>query len=58
MFENQLNADGNPICSVCLAPVVPNGTLSEDSLERGTGAFLASGGLTIIHKGCAQAMGL
>jgi hypothetical protein len=58
MFDNELNADGNPICPVCLAPVMPNETLPEGSPERGTGAFLASGGLTIVHKGCAKRMGL
>jgi len=58
MFTNELNADGNPICTACNRPVMPNGTLPEDSLERGTAAFNASGGITIIHKSCAQALGL
>lgn len=58
MFTNELNSDGNPICPACSKPVMPNGTLSIDSDERGTGAFVASGGVAIIHKSCAKELGL
>jgi hypothetical protein len=58
MFVNELDSNGNPICSVCNKPVMPNGTLPVDSLDRGTGAFTKSGAVAIIHKSCAQALDL
>jgi len=58
MFNNEIDEDGRPVCTVCNEAVAPNDTLPEDSLDRGTGAFTAGGGMVIIHKGCAKKVGL
>lgn len=58
MFTNKLDENGNPICAACGESVMPNGTLPIDSLERGTGAFTASGSVAIVHKRCAKEIGL
>jgi hypothetical protein len=58
VFTNELDENGNPICTACGKSVMPNGTLPVDSLDRGTGAFTASGGIAIIHKSCAKELGL
>lgn len=58
MFANEIDADGRPICLSCGKSVMPNDELPNDSDQRGTGALTAAGDIVIIHKSCAQALGL